>query len=283
MRAGEASQTAIMAATVRGLHRWEFPAPWVFDDPLALVLVGPAWRDIRARLVEVLGEALLRTTSSMLVARARYVEDRLAAGTFDQYVILGAGLDSFAWRHPDALAAGLRLFEVDHPASQAWKLARVAELGLPRSDRHVFAPVDFETETLVDGLDRVGFDWSRPTFFSWVAVMPYLTLEATEATLRTLAQSATGSQLVLSYLITPQLMEDIGRDFFDRFSGMAAAIGEPLQLMLTPKEAEALVQRCGLEVADHPTRDDMEARYFAGRTDGFRPITFEQFLTATVP
>ena len=283
MRAGEASQTAMMAATVRGLHRWEIAAPWVFDDPLALVLVGPAWRDLRARLAEVLTEPLLRTTSTMVVGRARYVEDRLAGGVFDQYVMLGAGLDSFGWRRPDALAAGLRVFEVDHPASQAWKLARVAEIGLPTNDGHVFAPVDFETETLVDGLDRAGFDWTRRTFFSWVGVMPYLTLEATEATLRTLATSAPGSQIALTYLITPALMEDTGRDFFDRFSAMAARIGEPFQLVLTPKEADALVQRCGLEVLDHPSRDDVEARYFAGRTDGFRPITFEQFLTAGVP
>jgi methyltransferase (TIGR00027 family) len=283
MEHGEASRTAMMAATVRGLHRWEIAAPWVFDDPLALVLVGPAWRDLRNELGAVLTEPLLRTASTMVVGRARYVEDRLAGGAFDQYVILGAGLDSFAWRRPDALAAGLRVFEVDHPASQAWKLARLAEVGLPTSDGHVFAPVDFETETLGDGLDRVGFDWTRPTFFSWMGVMPYLTLEATEATLRTLAKSATGSQVALSYLITPLLMEEVGREFFDRFSAMAARIGEPFQLVLTPKEANSLMQRCGLDVADHPTRDDIEAHYFASRTDGLAPITFEQFLTATVP
>ena len=131
METGEPSRTAIMAATARGLHRLEAATPWVFDDFLALVLVGPSWPEVRAELVAAVSEPLFRATSTMTVTRARYTEDRLAAGRFDQYVLLGAGLDTFAWRRPDALAAGLRVFEVDHPASQAWKLARVEELGLP--------------------------------------------------------------------------------------------------------------------------------------------------------
>jgi methyltransferase (TIGR00027 family) len=283
MESGEPSRTAMMAATIRGLHRWEAATPWVFDDSLALVLVGPAWRDIRAQLSEALSEPLLRVVSTMVVTRARYTEERLAAGTFDQCVLLGAGLDSFAWRRPEALAGGLRVFEVDHPASQAWKLARVAELGLPSSDRHVFVPVDFEVETLNVGLDRAGFDWSGRTFFSWLGVLPYLTVEAVEATLRSLAKSAPGSEIVLSYLIAPPLMEDIGRSFYERFNGLAMSVGEPIRIALTPEEAEALVSRCGLEILDHPTRDDVHAAYFAGRADDLAPITFEQLLTASVP
>jgi methyltransferase (TIGR00027 family) len=282
MEGGEPSRTAIMAATVRGLHRLEVATPWVFDDFLALVLVGPAWRDVRAQLSKGLSEPLLRTVITMAVTRARYTEERLAAGGFDQYVLLGAGLDSFAWRRPDALGGGLRVFEVDHPASQAWKLARVDELGLPSSDRHVFVPVDFEVETLADGLDRAGFDWSGRTFFSWLGVVPYLTVEAIEATLRSLAKSAPGSEIVVTYLIDPPLMEEVGRTFLDRFSGLASSVGEPLRTSLTPEDAETLVRRCGLEVVDHPSRDDIHASYFAGRSDDVAPITFEQFLTASV-
>lgn len=283
MEAGEPSRTAMMAAMMRGLHRWEATAPWVFDDPLALVLVGPAWREIQAQIAAIFPAPILRAAGTTLLARARYTEDRLTAGAFDQYVILGAGLDSFAWRRPDALAAGLRVFEVDHPSSQAWKLARVAELGLPTDDRHVFAPVDFETETITVGLDRVGFDWSRRTLFSWLGVMPYLTLEATEATLRTLAKSAPDSEIAMSYVIAPSLMEEVGREFYGIFTQLAASVGEPLLWTFTPDEAEALVRRCGLDVADHPTRDEVEARYFAGRADGLAPITMEQPLTAAVP
>jgi len=283
MEGGEPSRTAMMAATVRGLHRLEAPTPWVFDDFLALVLVGPAWRDVRAELVATLSEPLLRRCSATTAARSRCTEDRLAAGAFDQYVLLGAGLDSFAWRRPDALAAGLRVFEVDHPASQAWKLRRVDELGLPSSDRHVFVPVDFEAETFAEGLDRAGFDWSAPALFSWLGVIPYLTVEAIEATLRTIAKGAPGSEIALTYLIDPSLMEDVGRALLDRFGGLAASVGEPFQTLLTTKEAEALVRRCGLEVVDHPTRADIDARYFTGRPDDLAAVTFEQFLAASVP
>ena len=283
MERGEPSRTAMMAATARGLHRLEAAAPWVFDDSLALVLVGPAWADVRADLVAALTEPLFRTCGTMTVARARWTEERLAGASFDQYVLLGAGLDSFAWRRPDALAAGLRVFEVDHPASQAWKLARVAELGLPTHDRHVFVPVDFEVETFAAGLDRVRFDWSAPTLFSWLGVLPYLTVEAIEATLRSIAKCVPGSEIALTYLIDRRLMEDVGREFYERFSRLAAGVGEPLQTELTPEEAEALVSRCGLEVVDHPTRDDVNARFFAGRSDDLTAITFEQLLTARVP
>jgi methyltransferase (TIGR00027 family) len=279
---GGPSRTAMMAATARGLHRLEVRPPWIFDDYLALVLVGPAWRDIRDELRKILAEPLFTITSAMTVARARCTEERLAAGGFDQYVLLGAGLDSFGWRRPDALAAGLTLFEVDHPASQAWKLARVADLGLPTSDRHVFAPVDFEVETVATGLDRVGFDWAKPTFFSWLGVVPYLTVDAIEATLRSLARVASGSEIALTYLIDQSLMEAIGLTMLERFGGLAASVGEPFHTMWTPDEAEACVRRCGLEVVDHPGRDDIHARYFAGRPDALAPITFEQFLVVAV-
>jgi methyltransferase (TIGR00027 family) len=282
MESDQPSRTAMMAATARGLHRLE-TRPWVFDDPFALVLQGPAWRDVRAELVEGLTEPLLRMTGTLLVARGRYTEDRLAAGRFDQYVLLGAGLDSFAWRRPDLLAGGLRLFEVDHPASQAWKRARVAELGLPVHEHHVFVAVDFETDTFAAGLDRAGFDWSARTLFCWVGVTPYLTVPAVEASLRAIAKSAPGSEIALSYLIDRALMEDVGRDFIDRFGRLAAGHGEPFVTELRPEEAETLVRRCGLEVVDHPTRDDIHARYFAGRADGLAPITCEQYLTAVVP
>jgi methyltransferase (TIGR00027 family) len=283
MEPGEPSRTAMMAATVRGLHRLEEATPWVFDDFLALVIVGPAWPDLRAQLSAALSEPILRVVSTMSATRARYTEERLAGGGFEQYVLLGAGLDSFAWRRPDALAKGLRVFEVDHPASQAWKLARVEDLGLPSNERHQFVPVDFEVETFDVGLDRAGFDRSGRTLFSWLGVLPYLTVEAIEATLRSFSKNSPGSEIALSYLIAPALMEDVGRVFHARWLDVAEKVGEPIQTALTPVEAEDLVRRCGLDVVDHPTRDDMQRRYFAGRADDLAPITFEQLMTAAVP
>ena len=272
----------MMAATSRGIHRLEVARPWVFDDPLALVMVGPAWPEIRAEMAAAFGEDLLRTTAAMLLVRSRFAETRLDAGRFAQYVLLGAGLDSFAWRRPDRLAAGLRLFEVDHPDSQAWKRARVEQLGLPLHGNHVFAPVDFEVETFDAGLDRVGFDWSAPTFFSWLGVVPYLTVDAVASTLQTLAKAGSGSEVVLSYCVPRSEMCETGLRFDDVLVGLLDSVGEPFHTVLRAAEMEALVERCGLTVVEHPDRATVAARYFAGRTDGLGPIVFEQSLAARI-
>jgi methyltransferase (TIGR00027 family) len=216
-----------------------------------------------------------------LVARSRYAEDRLVAGPYRQYVILGAGLDSFAWRRPDLLAS-LRVFEVDHPATQTWKRARIDELALPLQDGHVFAPIDFETGTLRSGLDRVGLDWSQPTFFSWLGVAVYLTSDAIETTLRTVAGCEPGSEIVLSYDTTAPFRDDIGREMMEVESKLLAAVGEPYTTRFSPAEAETLIERCGLEVAEHPTPEALYGRYFMDRSDGLCPSTAERLLAARV-
>jgi methyltransferase (TIGR00027 family) len=263
----------------RGRHRLEHARPWVFDDPFALVLVGPAWREVARRSAERYREPVGREVVGGMVARARYAEDRLAASGCGQYVLLGAGLDSFAWRRPDLLRE-LRVFEVDHPASQAYKRERIAALGLPESPSLAWAQVDFERETLHDGLERAGFDFSRPAFFSWLGVTMYLTLEAVEATLRAIAGGAPGSEVVFSYGRTDEHLDAIGREFRDRAAAFFQASGEPIHTRLSRAGAEALVARCGLTVADHPDRGDLVARYFAGRQDGLKPYTSEGVLAA---
>ena len=176
----------------------------------------------------------------------------------------------------------MRVVEVDHPSSQAWKRARVAELGLPVSDRHEFVPVDFETETLADGLDRAGFDRTKRTFYSWLGVVPYLTVDAIEATLRSLTRTAPGSEVALTYLLPEPLVDELGRLMHDRWGKAAAELGEPLLTMWTAEEAEACARRCGFKVVDHPGSADLRDRYFAGRADGLRPLEFEQLLVMAV-
>jgi methyltransferase (TIGR00027 family) len=271
-----------LAAVARGRHRLEDPQPWVLDDSFALSLVGALWPDILTQLAAVFREPLIRQASAGAVVRSRYAEDRLINGSFSQYVILGAGLDSFAWRRPDLLRS-LRVFEIDHPATQAWKQERRDALALSTSEQHVFAPVDFEIETLHDGLSAAGFDWSRPTLFSWLGVVFYLTDEAIQATLRTVASCAAGSEIVFTYMPTPSFLDDIGREFVDTFLPMVAHRGEPVQTLLAPTDAEALVAGCGLKISDHPTRDDLHDRYFANRTDDLTPWTVERLITAVVP
>jgi len=275
------SRTAMLAAVARGLLRLEAAPPWVLDDAFALVLVGPAWQELRKGPVSLFPTEVVREVFAGISTRSRYAEDRLAAGAFAQYVILGAGLDSFAWRRPDLLRS-LRVFEVDHPASQAWKLERVSDLALPLSDSQVFVPVDFEAEPLQDALRTAGFDWGEPALFSWTGVAPYLTAQAIASTLRTIAGAAAGSEVVLSYLAEESVLDDAGREFMRIYTPLAASIGEPLQPGWPALEIERLISRSGLKVVDHPARADLQERYFADRTDGLRPYNVEALVTARV-
>jgi methyltransferase (TIGR00027 family) len=277
----EPSQTAKLAALARGEHRLTYRPPWVLDDPYALSLVGPTWEQLSAQLRAIFPEPVREEAISGIVTRSRYVEDALQAGTFEQYVILGAGLDSFAWRRPDVLA-GTCVFEVDHPATQAWKRERAEVMALPRSDRHVFAPVDFERQTLVAGLASVGFDPTAPTLFSWIAVMPYLTIDAIETTLRGLARAPRGSQLALSYGVREEYLDDVGRQFISLLRHVAAQRGEPILTLLSPSDADDLLARCGFSVLDHADRDVLAERYLAGRNDVPLPYTTERLITASV-
>jgi methyltransferase (TIGR00027 family) len=216
----------MMTALGRGLHRQEHAQPWVLDDPFALPLIGPMWPELYAGIGRLVSEPLLRQVAALTVARSRYAEDRLN-GSFTQYVVLGAGLDSFAWRRPDLLRS-VRVFEVDHPATQDWKRARVAELALPCADRHIYVPLDFETATLRDALSAAGLDWSYPTLYSWLGVTGYLAPDAIEATLRVVAGGVAGSEIVMGYVPIPPFLNEPGAEFLlheryfaDRSDGLA--------------------------------------------------------------
>lgn len=278
---GSPSRTAMFAATERGRHRMFEAPPWLLDDPLALVLVGPTWRDLAEVLDSLLPGDHLRQVRTGAALRSRYAEDRLVEGGFSQYVILGAGLDSFAWRRPDLLGT-LRLFEVDHPASQAWKLQRIAELGLPDSDRQVFVPVDFEVDSLLEALDGAGLDRTRPTLFSWLGVVMYLTDDAVATTLRSIAACAPGSEVALSYRGDDSALDDTGRKILDTLMPLVDQLGESFQDGRSAQEMEALVGSCGLQVVDHPTRADLANRYLSGRTDGLMTWSPECLLVAAV-
>jgi len=275
------SRTAMLAALARGLLRMETTPPWVLDDSFALVLVGPVWQELYERVYSQFPGEVGREIIAAICTRSRYAEDRLAAGAFAQYVILGAGLDSFAWRRPDLLHS-LQVFEVDHPASQGWKLERVRDLALPLNDSQVFVPVDLEAEPLRDALQTAGFDWNRRALFSWTGVAPYLTPQAIESTLHTIAGAAAGSEVAFSYRAEEPVLDDVGREFIRIYAPLAAALGEPLQPGWPVIEIERLISRCGLKVVDHPARKDLQERYFADRTDALRPYNVETLVTARV-
>jgi methyltransferase (TIGR00027 family) len=282
MDATAPSTTSMMAAIGRGLHRERHERPWILDDPYALPLVGPGWPQLLAFYEALLPAHMLQLAIPAIAVRSRYAEDRLEAGGFSQYVLLGAGMDSLAWRRPDLLRR-VTLFEVDHPGTQAWKRERAAALCLPENEAHVFAPADFEKEDLRDVLDRAGFDWGKPTLFSWLGVVMYLTRDAITTTLRTLAGAGPGSGLVLTYLSAPEHMDAESRALFEVMEPLVVQAGEPFTEGFAPDDFEALVRDCGHVVDENVSPRSLMARYFADRTDGLRPFTLERILSTSLP
>jgi methyltransferase (TIGR00027 family) len=275
------SRTALLVAVGRGIHRLYDAEPWVLDDPFALSLAGPDWPEVEQLMRAVVPDDVLTAAGASLLVRARFTEDRLLAGNFTQYVLLGAGLDSFAWRRPDVLRTTV-VFEVDHPASQAYKRNRAAELALPENANHRFVGVDFERATLVEALDAAGFDWTAPTLFSWLGVTMYLTTDAIETTLQTVGKCGAGSEVVFSYGLPEGHRDALGQTFAEVFGAIAASSGEPFASFFTRSEAEDIAVRCGLRVAEHPTHPELRARYFADRADGLAPLSLECLLVVAV-
>ena len=149
-------------------------------------------------------------------------------------------------------------------------------------DRADVLPVDFEAGPVQDVLGAAGFDWAQPALFCWTGVAPYLTAQAIESTLHTIAAAAPGSEVVFSYLAEDAALDDAGTEYARIYTPIAASVGEPLQPGWPVSEIERLVSRCGLKVVDHPARADLQQRYFAGRADGLRPSTFETLVAARV-
>lgn len=282
MLEAQASRTAMWTAIARGQHRRLHERPWVFDDPYGLALVGPSWVEIWAMLESRWPEHVLHQAVATTVARARYAEDPLERRTFPQYVSLGAGLDSFAWRWPGHLKP-IRAFEVDHPATQAWKQDRAATLGLSIPEWNTLVPVDFEAQTPLDELKAAGLDTSVPTLFSWLGVAPYLSIDAIEDTLRLVAACGPGSQIAFDYIEAEELWDSEARETMTTIGALAAEGGEPLRTCLHPEQANELVRRCGLRVTEDLSRERIRCKYFDGRRDGLRPFSGYRLLTAVNP
>ena len=220
-----------------------------------------------------------------IVARARYVEDLVegqAGQGVGQYVILGAGLDSFAQRRSD-IASRLLVFEVDQPGPQSWKRQRLIELGYGHPDWLRFVPVDFEAgEDWWKRLADAGFDAEHPAVVVSTGVSMYLTKEATAATMRQVAAIAPGSMFAMSFLLPFELADPELRPGMERSAKGAKAGGTPFISFFTPDEILSLARECGFKEVRHVSADDLAARYFSDRTDGLRPPrNAEELLVAT--
>ena len=266
MEAGQPSRTAQGAAVHRAAHQLLDP-PLVFKDALALRIIGPeAEAGLRGAAAEHATVAA-RALRAFIAARSRFAEDSFTAARVRgvrQYVLLGAGLDTFAYR---ADGGGLTVFEVDHPATQAWKRERLAEVQIAVPSHVVFAPVNFETETVAEGLVRAGLDKAQPAFFAWLGVVPYLTAEAVYTTLSLIvATMPAGSEIVFDY--TLPIPQDGTKNGVSELAARVAAVGEPLRSFFEPATLAQKARSIGFSEVEDLDGAVLNARYFRGRADG---------------
>ncbi len=267
MNQGQPSRTAEWVARQRAVHQLRDNS-LVLDDPFAVRILSEAQRTKLLLSEDIHQEFYDQVMRAYMVARSRYAEDALAravAAGVRQYVIVGAGLDTFAYRNP---FAGVRVFEVDHPATQEWKRARLASASIPIPEQLTFAPVDFESQTLEDGLRAAGFQWDEPVLFCWLGVTYYLTREAFQNTLGFMAARPPGSGLVLDYMMTWERLSGGARRTLEGASARVASLGEPFILFSTPEQMEAQLTGLGFTDLEDLGDEGLNARYFAHRTDG---------------
>jgi len=275
--------TAVRVALWRALHVAVDPVPHVLEDEIGLRLVAP---DDDWRRRPDMDPHFTRRFRASIVARARFIEDLVveqAGRGVSQYVILGAGLDSFAQRRPE-VASSLRIFEVDQPGPQAWKRQRLIELGFGIPEWLRLVPVDFEAAgwSWWERLAAAGFDAGRPAVVASTGVSMYLTKDAIAATLRQIAALASGSTLAMTFLLPLELADPEERPGLQLAEKGARASGTPFISFFTPQEMLALAREAGFREVQHVSAADLAQRYFAGRTDGLRPPNdSEEILLAT--
>jgi methyltransferase (TIGR00027 family) len=265
------SKTALRVALRRAAHQLHDAKPLVFDDPLAVRILGPAFAEELKRTPDGDKRPFSAALRAFMVARARLAEDTLAHGVAthgtQQYLVLGAGLDTFACRNP---YPGVQVFEVDFPATQAWKLQMLQAAGIVPPTRAHFVAVDFEQDSLRAKLKAAGFDPDLPTVTAWLGVVPYLTTEAFRATGRVLGSFAPGSAVVFDYSQPREVLPEREQLMLDSMSARVAQAGEPFQLFFTPPQLAEELEWLGMAVVEDLSGADMTARYMAHRTDGLQ-------------
>jgi methyltransferase (TIGR00027 family) len=259
----------------RAAHQLYDDAPLVFADPLAVRVLPPgALAELGEREAMERTQPFARGMRAFLCARSRFAEDALeqaVAKGVRQYLVLGAGLDTFGARaalpecsiHPE-----LHIFEVDHPATQAWKRTCLERGGVHVPDTVTFVPVDFEREGLMARLAASGFDTGAPAFCSWLGVVPYLTREAVVGTLRALGSLPAGSGVALDYAVARESLPPTQQAAFDWLAERVARAGEPFRLGFEPAELRQLLHQCGFARVEDLDGEAIAAGYFAGRADG---------------
>jgi methyltransferase (TIGR00027 family) len=281
MEPGKPSRTAMAAATHRLIHT-------LVDRPVLLsdALVGKLLEPIQGKPPDM--EAVRRAAPARagmrahVVARSLFAEETLAKAVtrgVRQYVLLGAGLDTFAYRNP---WSDIMVFESDHVDTGRWKRERLNAAGVTPPANVVYAAFDFEREALVDGLARAGFNPAKPAVFAWLGVTMYLTLEAIERTLRAVASLPEGTEIVLDYSAPTTEFPEAIRAYIDKARAALADVGEPWLSFFTPADMGRLLAQTGFSEIENLSGIDMAARWFEGRSDGLQPTPLSNVVRARV-
>ena len=297
MKEGSPSTTAINSAMVRASHLLLDAEPKIFRDDFALALSGVGDEAALRAALDKRDEPLARefgrdfaeffagTLRSSMTTRSRFTEEELEKAIrmgISQYVLLGAGLDSFALRRRD-LAEVLKVFEIDHSSSQQWKRARISELGIALPSNLTFVPVDFERETVFERLGSAAYQPKARAFFSWLGVTQYLTKEAVRNTLRQIATTvAVGSEIVFEYTVPQELVDERHRKYLAIVIPRVAEMGEPWLSFFSPGELAEQLREMGFDEISHFGPAEAYTRYFAGRTDRLPCQTVHRLIRARV-
>jgi methyltransferase (TIGR00027 family) len=245
----------------------------LYDDPVAIKIIGAQAAAKISSAPDSYRSAYATHLRAFLVARCQYAEQALADALQHgarQLVILGAGLDTFAYRNPYPPEL-LQVFEVDHPTTQAWKRERLAAESIPIPEALSFVAIDFEKENLAEQLPLAGFKTAVPAFFSWLGVSMYLPAETVLSTLKAIANlSAPGSEVVFDYALKPELLDPANLASFQTRARRVAAAGEPWKSSFQPGPLASELKQAGFIVLEDLGAADLNARFFNNRTDGLR-------------
>jgi methyltransferase (TIGR00027 family) len=280
----EPSQTALLAAAARAAHLIVDDEPLIFADTLADALLGDRAEEFTGYHRAHGAHIVLSTARAQVTCRSRYAEDRLAAAIrrgVTQYVILGAGLDSYAYRAGPA--GQVRVFEVDHPATQQWKRWQLARAQIPVPGSVSFVPADFEAGSLTGRLIANGFSLARPALVSWLGVTMYLTRDAISRTLAEIGGFAPGTELVTDYMLPEAMRDEVGRTYAELVMPVAAQRGEPWLSFFRPDEMSALLAGHGLGAAEHIRQHDQVESAAWNRSDSLRPSSLSYLARAQRP
>lgn len=281
MQEGTPSKTAYRVALRRAAHQ-VFDDPVIFRDPLALRILDLSIESLAVTDLRAPKRPHSRSLRAFLVARSRFAEDALAAAVKSdatQYVLLGAGLDTFSYRNP---FPHVRVFEVDHAATQRWKRSLLLENRIEVPSSCAFVPVDFERQSLGKELRAGGFDEDAITVFAWLGVVPYLTKEAFATTLAFLQRQLEGSSVVLDYSLPRADLPHVEQLAFDSLAARVEDAGEPFRLFFRPEEIKQRLRTAGYVTAEDLDSAGINNRYFANRKDGLRMLGSAAHLLAAV-